>query len=124
MDKKISQLDPASTISHDDIFPIVRNGDIYRNYRPSLSQVMPIINVQWYGAVGDGVTNDRASIDTAIQAALSQEVPLYFPAGTYLITFDAVNTTLSITADLMIQGDGKDLTTIIVGPEIPCAICN
>ena len=122
MDKKISQLDPASTISHDDIFPIVRNGDIYRNYRPSLSQVMPIINVQWYGAVGDGVTNDRASIDTAIQAALSQEVPLYFPAGTYLITFDAVNTTLSITADLMIQGDGKDLTTIIVGPEIPAFV--
>lgn len=38
-----------------------------------------VVNVKDFGAVGDGVTDDTA----AIQAALEQKVPVYFPDGKY-----------------------------------------
>lgn len=40
------------------------------------------VNVKWFGAKGDGVTDDTAAIDTAIAASLGRK--LYFPSGTYL----------------------------------------
>lgn len=47
-------------------------------------------NVRTFGAVGDGVTDDAAAIQAAINA--TQGIPLYFPRGLY-----RVNTTLNIT---------------------------
>ncbi len=43
------------------------------------------INVREYGAVGDGVTDDRQAIDTALKKAKDTGSPLYFPAGRYRI---------------------------------------
>lgn len=40
------------------------------------------VSVKAYGATGDGVTNDTA----AIQAALNASTKIYFPAGSYLIS--------------------------------------
>lgn len=40
-----------------------------------------VANVLDYGAVGDGTTNDKA----AIQSAVDSGKPVYFPSGTYLI---------------------------------------
>lgn len=45
-------------------------------------QTSKIINVKNFGAVGDGVTDDR----NAIQSALNQGGYIYFPAGIYKIT--------------------------------------
>lgn len=45
-------------------------------------QIGAIVNVQEVGAVGDGVTDDTA----AIQSALNSGGTIYFPAGTYKVT--------------------------------------
>src|SRR5437763_7422991 len=40
------------------------------------------LNVRTFGAVGDGTANDRAAIQTAVDAA-RPGATVYFPAGTY-----------------------------------------
>jgi hypothetical protein len=53
------------------------------------------INVQDYGAVGDGVTDDTA----AIQAALNVGGNVYFPLGTYIFNDEIIFTT-NVSMDL------------------------
>lgn len=43
-------------------------------------------NVKTYGAVGDGVTDDRAAIQAALDAVPSTGGTVFFPVGTYLIS--------------------------------------
>jgi hypothetical protein len=43
------------------------------------------VSVTDYGAVGDGVTDDTASVRAAIAAAVAQGSSLLFPMGTYLV---------------------------------------
>jgi len=43
------------------------------------------LNVKAYGAVGDGVTDDTAAIQAAINAGATLGRTVYFPAGTYRI---------------------------------------
>lgn len=56
------------------------------------------VNVKDYGAVGDGVANDTASITTAIAAA--ENAILMFPSGTYLVDGDS----LAISATTVVVG--------------------
>jgi len=64
------------------------------------------VSVKDFGAVGDGVTNDTA----AIQAALNTGRSVYMPSGTYLISSG-----LSIaTQGQNIFGDGPEQTNILV----------
>ena len=44
-----------------------------------------VLNIKSLGAAGDGVTDDTAAINAAIQQA-PQNAILYFPNGTYLIS--------------------------------------
>ncbi len=66
------------------------------------------VNVKWFGAVGDSVTNDN----TAIQAALafvkdSSNATLYFPAGKYRYTSTI---TFYKPVNVAIEGDGMHNT--------------
>lgn len=60
--------------------------------KPSGAQSPRVFAVTSYGAAGDGVTDARAAIDLARQAATANGGVIYFPRGTYLcsssITFD------------------------------------
>lgn len=53
-----------------------------------------VLNIKDFGVVGDGTTDDRASIAAAVAAAASNS--LFFPAGTYL-----VNSALTLSAGVV-----------------------
>lgn len=55
-------------------------------------------SVCWFGATGDGTTNDTAAIQACFTAAADQEV--YVPVGNYLVD------TLTVPAPLKITGAG------------------
>lgn len=65
------------------------------------------INVRWYGALGDGVTDDTAAVIDAINAAASQKSVLYFPAGQYVLS-----QTISLS-DMSILGSGTGNTILL-----------
>ena len=68
----------------------------------------PIFNVKAFGAVGDGVTNDRAAILAAMAAAVAGLGTVYLPAGTYLIDDE-----LAITAPIGFIGAGMSNVLIV-----------
>lgn len=69
-------------------------------------------NVKAYGARGDNSTDDTAAINSAIAACISSKAPIYFPAGTYLVT----STLTTIPGSLSVIGDGSLQTTIRFAP--------
>lgn len=76
-----------------------------------------VANVQGYGAVGDGVTDDTAAINLAIVACKLSHRALYFPAGTYLVT----SALTAIAGQLMVFGDGRQSSTILFRPTANAA---
>lgn len=79
---------------------ISENGGPYVSLGPAES----FINVQDYGAVGDGSTDDTTAIQNALDAAVSSKFSVYFPATSaqYIVSSGLV-----INAnDITIFGDG------------------
>ncbi len=67
---------------------------------------LSVVNVQQYGATGDGTTDDTAAIVACIAANPGRAI--YFPAGTYKIT-----STITVTsAGTKLFGDGINVTYI------------
>jgi hypothetical protein len=64
-----------------------------------------VINVRDFGATGNGTTDDTAAIQAAITAAPAGSA-IYFPRGTYRLS------SIEITKDVSIYGDGKNATTL------------
>ena len=64
-----------------------------------------------YGAVGDGVTNDTAAIQSAVTANAGGI--LYFPPGTYLVSGSTASPCITLPiAGIKLLGAGKYLSTI------------
>jgi len=77
---KISQLTSATNpVSSASLVPIVQGGV---TVKATASQLSEMVSVKAYGAVGDGVVDDTI----AIQAAITANKSVFFPAGTYKIT--------------------------------------
>lgn len=78
--------------------------------------VLPFLNVLDFGAVGDGVTDDTAAIQTVIDLASGGKI--YFPSGTYRVTA----TVLMNTRGLTLCGISQLTTTLLIdqtsGPGI------
>jgi len=73
-----------------------------------------VVNVKDFGAVGDGVTDDTAAIQAAINFATGI---VSFPSGNYLVS------NLSITKNIQLIGQGSG-TTIIVNTTGNCITIN
>lgn len=64
------------------------------------------INVQDYGAVGDGSTDDSAAITAAIAAAQAANIDLYFPAGTYMANSLIVTVGFAMSPSAVLKFNG------------------
>jgi hypothetical protein len=64
-----------------------------------------VVNVKWFGATGDGSTNDTTTINNCI--ASSQGKLIRFPAGTYIY-----NGSVTLTNGTNLIGDGRNTTII------------
>lgn len=62
------------------------------------------VSVKDFGAVGDGVTDDRDAIQAAITHATTNNIAIYVPSGTYYIPNNKPS--LSYTGNLTMFGDG------------------
>jgi hypothetical protein len=81
------------------------------DYRFSLDQLRGAggaTSVKDAGAVGDGVTDDTAAINTAFVTATE----VYFPPGTYLVSDAGSNIALTVPSNIRIRGAGIGVTTI------------
>lgn len=83
------------------------------DYIPAAANDTVFTNVKGFGAVGDGVTDDTAAIQAAIDVTTTGQV--YFPAGTYLIS-----DTLDITKNgIALVGAGSGGTEIHMTADAP-----
>jgi len=94
--------------------------------RSAASKFGETVSVKDFGAVGDGVADDTAAIQAAINAAYTQyNRPVYFPCGIYKITG-----TITITQGVMLIGAGSQGssdsfgTTIIHHSNSDCLVWN
>ncbi len=85
---------------------------------------MAIFNVLNFGAVGDGVHDDRAAIQAAVDAAYAAGGgTVYLPAGTYAISNGDVKPTyagIQLKSNVTLEGAGIGLSTIkVMSGEAP-----
>ena len=79
--------------------------------------LQPVYNVRDYGATGDGVTDDTAAIQAALDALPVSGGTVHLPAGTYLVSITAGNMTYKVALTMRRKGTtftgaGIDATTI------------
>lgn len=121
---KISELPLVSTFDGDALLPIVAGGV---TKRVKASTLIGVINVKWFGAVGDGVTDDSTAILSCVNAAAalsagahSSRASVYFPPGIYLLSSSAALTetnATSIAAGIHFYGAGMYASILRLNPS-------
>jgi hypothetical protein len=79
------------------------------------------IDVRAFGAIGDGIVDDKAAIEAAFRAAVISGIrTVYFPAGTYRVALSAAKPgstdQITIPGDIRIVGAGRAASTIRFDP--------
>lgn len=74
------------------------------------SKLRESVSVKDFGAVGDGVTDDTAAIQAAINSMPAAGGTVFFPNGTYL-----VNSGIALKTRVTIEGGDRNNTTIKAG---------
>ena len=101
---KISQLPDASQpLTGAELIPLVQSGITKKAF---ISSLTPFANVRSYGATGDGITDDTAAIQNAVNA----NDAVYFPAGTY-----KVSSAVSLKANSTMFGEGASSVILYTG---------
>lgn len=100
--------DLASTVSGAAIVAFLQSG-IGAVVRTVQAKLRDTVNVKDFGAAGDGVTDDTANIQKALDAVgLAGGGTVLFPAGQYKISAALLVSYANVT----LRGAGKDATTI------------
>ena len=89
------------------------DGQLSGPYSPTADAL--VVDVRALGAVGDGVTDDTAAIQAALDATATGGT-CWFPPGTYLVTA-AAGAILRPRAGTTVSGAGRRLATVVVGPD-------
>lgn len=66
------------------------------------------VNVNDFGAVGDGIINDQPAIQSAIDSFNGRLGMVYLPSGNYLLT-----SPITLTDSVLIRGNTSDSTTML-----------
>lgn len=77
----------------------------------------PVVNVADFGAVGDGATDDRPSIQAALDHARRVGATVYFPSGTFRLATASLPTDriLVTYAHQDLVGAGSEVSRLLVG---------
>lgn len=93
-----------------DVIPLDGSPELPKGDIPPIPDMAQWVSVKKYGAVGDGVTDDTA----ALQRALDAEEILYFPQGIYRIT-----DTLRMRKNSCLYGLSPITTQIVIVDDTP-----
>lgn len=94
---KISEMTALTALAGSEQIPIVQSG-ANKSITPLLLGG-GVYNVKYYGATGNGTTNDTTSIQAAIDAATTNGGSVYFPTGIYLCNTLTINTRVHLVGD-------------------------
>jgi len=108
-------ISPGTTASRTDQI-IYNQGATAAVDRVLTSRLQDIVSVKDFGAVGDGVTDDTAEIQAALNYGIANGKAVYMPSGVYMFGGPPINPTFINGKSLSIFGDGPELTII---KEIP-----
>jgi hypothetical protein len=118
MAKTIPQLTDATTVNAADELIIQQGGITKRatgaELAKGLNAINGIVNVQNYGAVGDGVADDTAAIQAAIIVAQQNGSSVHIPAGKYQLS-----STLNVTSGVRIYGEYPILSDSPLSSLVP-----
>ena len=97
------------------IFTCTGTGKVDFTASTKIKEVYP----QWFGATGDGATDDTLAVAKAVASVETSDIPVFFPKGSYLLTrqssfvdeWDAANVYYAImsTGKIRIKSDGATI---------------